>query len=180
MLENYDEIIKAYKNENIIEKIETVGKTGLVHYLPHLAVIKNERETTKTHTVFDTSSKIGNTPSLNDCLQSSPYFLPLIFNILLRFRIGDVGLVADTKQAFLNIETEEKDRDLLRLLWVENISEKDKIVVYRFSRVVFEVTSSPFLLRAMIKCKICLLMMLQQVFTLWKKVYSFILNQKYV
>ena len=34
---------------------------------------------------------------------------------------------------------------------MENISEKDKIVVYRFLRVVFGVTSSPFLLGAAIK-----------------------------
>ena len=34
MLANYDEIIKAYEKENIIEKIEPVWKPGLVHYLP--------------------------------------------------------------------------------------------------------------------------------------------------
>ena len=50
------------EKENI-EKIETVGKPGLVHYLPHRAVIKNELEPTKTRIVFDASSKIGNNPS---------------------------------------------------------------------------------------------------------------------
>ena len=34
LLVNYDEIIKIYEKENIIEKIETVGKPSLVHYLP--------------------------------------------------------------------------------------------------------------------------------------------------
>ena len=114
-------------------------------------MIKNESDTTKTCIVFDTSSKIGNNFSLNDCLHSGPCILPLIFDILLRFRIGDVALVADIKQAFLNIEIDEGDRDFLRFLCVENISEKDKIVVHRFLRVVFGVTSSPFLLRATIK-----------------------------
>ena len=60
-------------------------------------------------------------------------------------------MVADIKQVFLNIEIDEGDRDFLRFLWVENISEKDKIVVYKFVRVVFGVTSSPFLLGASIK-----------------------------
>ena len=68
MLANYDEIIKTYKKENIIEKIETVGKPSLAHYLPHHALIKNECDTTKTRIVFDASSKIRNSPSLNDCL----------------------------------------------------------------------------------------------------------------
>ena len=44
----------------------------------------------------------------------------------MRFRIGDVDLVEDIKQAFLNIELDEGDRDFLSFLWVENISEKDK------------------------------------------------------
>ena len=123
-----------------------------MHYLPHHAVIKNERDTTKTRIVFDASSKIGNNPSLNDCLHSVPCLLPLIFDILLRFRIGDVALVADIKQAFLNIEID--DRDFLRILWVENILEKDKMVVYRFLRVVFGVTSSLFLLGATIKSQV--------------------------
>ena len=72
MLANYDEIIKTCEKENIIEKIETVGKFGLVHYLPHHAVIKNERDTTKTRIVFDASSKIRNNPSLSNCLRSGP------------------------------------------------------------------------------------------------------------
>ena len=114
-------------------------------------MIKNERDTAKTRIVFDAASKIGNNPSLNDCLHSGPCLLPLIFDILLRFRIGDVALVADIKQAFLNIEIDEEERDFFRFLWVENISEKDKIVVYRFLRVVFGVTSSPFLLGATIE-----------------------------
>ena len=151
LLANYDEVIKTYEKENIIEKIETVGKPDLVNFLPHYAVIKNERDTTKTGIVFDASSKIGNNPSLNDCLHSGPCLLPLIFDILLRFRIGDVALVANIKQAFLNIEIDEGDRDFFGFLWVENISEKDKIVVCRFLRGVFGVTSSPFLLGATIK-----------------------------
>ena len=130
MLANYDEIIKTCEKENIIEKIETAGKPGLVHYLPHHAVIKNERDMTKTRIVFDASSKIGNNPSLNDCLHSGSCLLPLIFDILLRFRIGGVALVADIKQAFLNIEIDEGDREFLRFLWMEKISEKYKIVLY--------------------------------------------------
>ena len=115
MLANYDEVIKTYEKENIIEKIETVGKPDLVNFLPHYAVIKNERDTTKTGIVFDASSKTGNNPSLNDCLHSGPCLLPLIFDILLRFRIGGVALVADIKQAFLNIEIDEGDREFFEI-----------------------------------------------------------------
>ena len=116
MLANYDEIIKTCEKENIIEKIETAGKPGLVHYLPHHSVIKNERDMTKTRIIFDALSKIGNNPSLNDCLHSGPCLLPLIFDILPRFRVGGVALVADMKQAFWNIEIDEGGSDFLKFL----------------------------------------------------------------
>ena len=118
---NYDELIKTYKKENIIEKIETIGKPGLVHYLPHRLEIKNERETTEARILYDVSSKMGNNPSLNDFLHSGTCLLPLIFDILFRFRIVDMVLVADIKRVFLNIEIDDCYRDFLRFLWVENI-----------------------------------------------------------
>ena len=107
MLATYEEILKTYEKEYIIEKIETGGKPGLEHYFPHRAKIKNEYGKKKTCIVFDASSKIGNTPCLFGCLHASPCLLPLVFDILLRFRIGDEGLVAHLKQAFLNKEIDK-------------------------------------------------------------------------
>ena len=78
-------------------------------------------------------------------------------------------MVADIKQVFLNIEIDEGDRDFLRFLWVENISEKDKIVVYKFVRVVFGVTSSPFLLGASIKSHVTKYIVAQIVVVALKK-----------
>ena len=45
------------------------------------------------------------------------------------------------------------NRDFLRFLWYENVNlESDaKLIVYRFLRVVFGVTSSPFLLNGTIR-----------------------------
>ena len=43
----------------------------------------------------------------------------------------------------------EEDRDVLRFLWADDIEKKNpEIVVLRFTRVVFVVCSSPFLLNA--------------------------------
>ena len=118
--------------------MEIVGKPCLMHYLaPRRTVVKSEPETKKTRIVFDASSKIGNNTSLNDCLHSSLCLLPLTFNILLKFRIWDVGLVGDIKQAFISIDIDVGERDFFRFLWMENISEKHKMVVYRILRVLF-------------------------------------------
>ena len=100
----YDEIIKDYLNQGIVEKVPRLSEhkdPGTVHYLPHQAVIKKDREATKLRIVFDAASKTKNDLSLNGSLLTCPCLLPLLNDI--RFRIGKYGLVADIKQAFLQI-----------------------------------------------------------------------------
>jgi hypothetical protein len=47
---------------------------------------------------------------------------------------------------------EEKDRDVLRFLWINDIkSDQPKVEVKRFTRLVFGVSSSPFLLNATLR-----------------------------
>ena len=62
---------------------------------------------------------------------------------------------ADIEKAFLQIELNEKQRDLVRMLWFkdkDNIDfehfDNNELVEYRLCRVLFGVTSSPFLLTA--------------------------------
>ena len=72
-------------------------------------------------------------------------------NIVIRFRVHRVAFSADTEKAFLMVGIDEGDRDVLHFLWVKNIhSYMPEIVQLRFTRVVFRVTASPFLLNATI------------------------------
>ena len=71
-----------------------------------------------------------------------------IFDILLRFRMNRIAFTADIKQAFLNVGIHPEHQDFLRFLWY---SPNGKVIVYRFLRAVFGVTSSPFLLNGTIK-----------------------------
>jgi len=73
--------------------------------------------------------------------------IEIIPAILLRFRLHQVGVIADIKRAFLQVSLGKEDRDFLRFLWVN--SEGD-LRIFRHARVAFGVTSSPFLLGAMI------------------------------
>jgi hypothetical protein len=61
-------------------------------------------------------------------------------------------LVGDIENAFLMIAIAKEDRDVLRFLWVDDITKDDpKIMIYRFTRVVFGVMDSQFLLNGTIK-----------------------------
>ena len=56
------------------------------------------------------------------------------------------------EKVFLMIAVNEKDRDVLWFLWVDDVTKDEpEVRVYRFARVVFGVSSSPFLLNAMVK-----------------------------
>ena len=58
----------------IIEKVPLNQniEPGTIHYLPHRAVIKSERETTEIRVVFDASSEQSDEPFLNDLLYARP------------------------------------------------------------------------------------------------------------
>ncbi|CAB4038791.1 Hypothetical predicted protein, partial [Paramuricea clavata] len=75
-----------------------------------------------------------------------PNLIAKIFDILLRFRLNKIGVLADIKQAFLNVGIDAQHRDYLRFLWYDLQAEDEQVVIYRFLRVVFGITSSPFLL----------------------------------
>ena len=74
-----------------------------------------------------------------------------MFDVLLRFRLNRIAILADIKKAFLNVEVFKDHQDFLRFLWYDFESKDPKLVVYRFLRVVFGLTSSPFLLNGTIK-----------------------------
>ena len=91
-------------------------------------------------------------PSLNHCLHIGPFLNPLLFDILLRFRVHEVALTADIEKAFLNIEIDPEHRNFVRFLWVKDLNKENlEVMELRFARVVFGVNSSPFILNATIR-----------------------------
>ena len=107
--------------------------------------------TIKLRVVYDTSAKAEG-PSLNNCLHKGPKFNQLILDLLLMFRTYRVPLTADVMKALLNIAVEDKDQDVLQFLWIDDVTKQEpELLIYRFMRVVFGVSASPFHLNATIK-----------------------------
>ena len=118
IFEKYDKIFKDYEECGIIKRVpsdEIPQDPGKVHYLSHRPVLREDKETTKIRAVFDASCA-SNGPSLNDCLYAGPNLLAKIFDSLLRFRLNYVGILADIKQAFLNVEISAEHQKFLRFL----------------------------------------------------------------
>ena len=144
---DYDDVFQNWINLGIIERVPKEEEQNWGHYMPHRHVIK-ENSTTVVRPVFDASSKLPPHPSINDCLHKGSNLIESIANILLRFREGKIGVISDVEKAFLQISICPKDRDFLRFFWFD----KDgNIIILRHCRVVFGVTSSPFILGAIIE-----------------------------
>ncbi|GFW35766.1 uncharacterized protein TNCV_4436131 [Trichonephila clavipes] len=153
---DYKLVVNNYLSEKIIERVpfEEENLKHNIFYLPHRAVIRTDKTTSKLRIVFDASSHAKSQLSLNDCLHTGLNFIPNLFFLLIKFRVNPIAFVVDIKMAFLMIEIDESERDFTRIFWDENPGidlENKRLDIFRVTRVLFGVKSSPFLLAATIK-----------------------------
>ncbi|GFQ83310.1 transposable element Tcb2 transposase [Trichonephila clavata] len=157
--------IKLDKNKDICEEykriIDKQLKNGIVeecsdnslfsgYFMPHQAVIRPEKETSRVRIVFDASSKGKNSKSLNDLLFSEPNLIPDLLHIILTFRKYEIAFCSDIEKAFLNISIAQEDSKYLKFLWFD-IKNNEDFKVMNMQRLPFGFTSSPFILTATIK-----------------------------
>ena len=119
--------------------------------MPHKAVTRQSAETTKVWIVYDDSAKPNSkSASLNDCLEAGPSLQNLLCDILVRTRLRPVLLCGDIEKAFLQIQIRKNDRNTLRFHWIQN-RDLTNIAIIRFTRLVFGLTQSPFILEGILK-----------------------------
>ncbi|XP_056094778.1 uncharacterized protein LOC130073406 [Rhinichthys klamathensis goyatoka] len=152
----YNEVVNEYLKQGIVEDVMEDGSAPntVKYYMPHHAVLREDKVTTKLRVVFDASSHDIGFPSLNDCLLTGPNLNPDLLSILIKFRLNEIAFTADIKKAFLQISLAEKDRDAVRFLWLTAPPHEDAgetLRVLRMTRVVFGVSPSPFLLAATVR-----------------------------
>ncbi len=142
--EDYSTVIEQQKQQGIVEPAsnEAIGKE---FYLPHKEVVRESAQSTKLRVVYDASAKPSpESPSLNDCLYAGPPLQNKVWQILVRARSFPVLITRDIQKAFLQIRVKEYERDALRFHW--RADPLDNVQLLRFTRVLFGLVSSPFLL----------------------------------
>ena len=71
ILKEYDCGLKDQIERGIVQVVNEVTKPDVVHYIPHHAVIRRDKSTTRLRIVYDASAK-SDGASLNDCLHAGP------------------------------------------------------------------------------------------------------------
>ncbi|CAB4022309.1 Hypothetical predicted protein, partial [Paramuricea clavata] len=144
----YQDTINKYVEDGIAEEVPANEIKPVdyrpVFYLPHHAVIREDRQKTKTRVVFDASAKDSEGTSLNSCIEAGPALQPDLCGILSRFRKKKIAVTSDIEKMFLQISLREQDRDSHRYLW-RYLDLEASPKVYRMTRVTFGVIASPFL-----------------------------------
>ncbi|GFT24525.1 integrase catalytic domain-containing protein [Trichonephila clavipes] len=146
----YKDAIDDYVREGIVERTSCdslLDSQGF--YLPHHAVIRSDKTTSRIRIVFDGSAHEYGQSSLNQSLYTGPNLHPNILELLLCFRKNPVAFTADVKSAFLQIELDFRDRDFTRFFWTDNLNNEPYVL--NFTRVLFGLRPSPYLLAATLK-----------------------------
>ena len=111
-------------------------------YLPHFPVFRLDKETTKTRIVFHASAKYDGI-FLNDVIHRGPKLQRDLFDILIRLRRFPVATYCDIAEMYLRIGITPEDKPYHIFLW-RGTNQNSHPDIYKFDRVVFGVSSSPF------------------------------------
>ena len=149
LLHSYDNTINQQLQQGVIEVVDTTKESKFRQNYIH-PVITPGKATTKLRIVHDASSKAKRElNTLNECLFRGPVMLPDLCELLVRFRLYPVVILADIQKAFLQLEIQNCDRDattFLRFKDTQRLNIENNLATYRFSLVPFGLIYNPFLL----------------------------------
>ncbi|XP_073944720.1 uncharacterized protein [Choristoneura fumiferana] len=140
----YSDVIKEYLELGHMERVSEEDKLKPdAVYLPHHAVIREDKTTSKLRVVFDASCPGSNGVSLNQDLLVGPTLQPDLRHIILKWRLHPICLVADIVKMYRQVKVDNRDADFQRIVWRERA--EDDIDHFRLMRVTFGTASAPYL-----------------------------------
>ena len=92
----------------------------------------------------------GKASSLNDCLHAGPPLKNKWWSVVVQNRFHPVVVAANVRHAFLQVQIQETKRDALRFHWITDKTAK-QVETLHYTRVVFGLAQSPFLLNGVIQ-----------------------------
>ncbi|XP_061729039.1 uncharacterized protein LOC133533965 [Cydia pomonella] len=142
--ERYTEVINEYLQLGHMVPVpnQEISKQRSA-YLPHHAVVREDKITTKVRVVFDASCKNEDGVSLNDNLMVGPTLQPDLRHLIMSWRKHPVCLIADIVKMYRMVRVAEEDCDFQRIVW--RSSPENDIRDYKLLTVTFGTASAPYL-----------------------------------
>lgn len=138
--EKYINFMREYQElGHMVEADPLCGNDKMHYYIPHHAVAIDR----KFRVVFDASAKTSNGKSLNEIQYTGARQQRDLFDIVMNFRVGRIGMTADIVKMFRQIQVHQKEWNLQRILWRESSTEP--LREFWLTVVTYGMVSSPFL-----------------------------------
>jgi len=112
-------VIQEYLDLNHMKEVRPTHSSAS-YYLPHHAVLKPERTTTKLRVVFNASSPSENVVSLNDILHAGPVLQSDLTIQILKWRYFRYVYSADIEKMYRQIWVDPKHSPFQRILFRNN------------------------------------------------------------
>lgn len=141
--QEYTKVLMEYLELKHMEEIHTedINNTKGIFYMPHHAVVRLDKTTSKLRIVFDASCKGPNNKSLNENMLIGPKLQQDLKHIVMRWRIHEIAFIADCIKMYRQVKVTDESANYQRILWRVN----GKIKTYRLNRVTFGTASAPYL-----------------------------------
>ena len=141
----YSKVMSDYLDQNHMEQIVCPSEIENPYsvYLPHHAIVREDKETTKVRIVYDASCKGFNNVSLNDTLMVGPKLQQDLRHILMRWRTHTYCIIADIVQMYRQVLVSKDDADFQRILWRDEPEQPMKY--FRLLRLTFGTSCAPYL-----------------------------------
>ncbi|KAI4472951.1 hypothetical protein M0802_016409 [Mischocyttarus mexicanus] len=141
--EKYTDFLREYESLGHMVPVPLdAPEPSHTFYLPHHGVWRDQSSSTKLRVVFNGSAKSSSHVTLNDLMHTGPKTQTDIFDVLLWIRQHKYIFITDIVKMFRQIQVHPQDRDLQRILWV---NESSQIQAYQLTTVTYGTRSAPYL-----------------------------------
>ncbi|XP_065193163.1 uncharacterized protein LOC135824359 [Sycon ciliatum] len=139
----YRDVLKSYEDKGYIRELGAAEtEQDQCWYLPHFAIVRPQKTTTKVRIVFDAAANYRGL-SLNDAINPGQRLQRDLCDVLTRFRRKPVAIGCDISEMYLQVALAPEDKPYHRFLWRDR-PDAD-VQHYEFNRLVFGINASPFL-----------------------------------
>lgn len=141
----YSEFMREYLTFGHMRLVSMpLGQRPGTCFLPHHGVVKVNNATPKLRVVFNGSSPLLTGDTLNKHLLVGPNLVPLLADVLVRWRRHRFVLATDIEKMYRQVQVHPDDQRLQRILWREPDGEAD-VAEYALTTVTYGLSCAPYL-----------------------------------
>ncbi|XP_075153596.1 uncharacterized protein LOC142227128 [Haematobia irritans] len=139
----YDTVIREYEILGQMIRVAESSEGDLDFYLPHHAVVKPERTSTKLRVVFNASCPTSSGLSLNDTLYPGPVLQNDLTLLIIRWRFYRYVFNGDIEKMYRQILVDDRHSRFQRVIFRDN--PRQPVEDFELKTVTFGINCAPFL-----------------------------------